>query len=277
MWKVRYYLPLVGFVVPTLVIGYGFVIPCSCIKGVNELSVGFGSTVLGAVLTYFAGIRSATATACPVRTPWRVRLARYLNRQAAHPRGWLGRVLGLIWSFEHRSLNAQTLDLLEIHATDRVLDVGCGSGTGVRDAASRASRGHVTGVDVSQLMLDAARRRNRAAVRSGHVDFACVKDGELGLASQAFERIYSVHCIYFWKDPVAMLSQLGAALRPGGRLVLAFVPDGPRVPRRFRDETYRFYAPDDVEHWLGAVGFTATKVVAAPRGAESVVWVVAER
>ncbi len=55
MWKVRYYLPLVGFVVPTLVIGYGFVIPCSCIKGVNELSVGFGSTVFGAVLTYFAG------------------------------------------------------------------------------------------------------------------------------------------------------------------------------------------------------------------------------
>jgi hypothetical protein len=54
---------------PTLAIGYGLVIPRSCIAGVKELSVGFGSTVLGAVLTYFAGIRTATATSCPVRVP----------------------------------------------------------------------------------------------------------------------------------------------------------------------------------------------------------------
>ena len=277
MWKVRYYLPLVGFVVPTLVIGYGFVIPCSCIKGVNELSIGFGSTVFGAALTYFAGIRSATATACPARAPWRVRVARYLNRQAAHPRGWFGRVLGFIWSFEHRKLNAKTLDLLEIRPTDRVLDVGCGSGTGVRDAASRASHGHVTGIDVSQLMVDTARRRNRHAVRSGQVDFTCVTDGDLGLASQSFERIYSVHCIYFWKDPAQTLRQLGAALRPGGRLVLAFVPDGSNVPQRFRDDTYRFYRPDEIERMLASVGFTATKVVSALGRGAAVVWVVAER
>jgi SAM-dependent methyltransferase len=112
----------------------------------------------------------------------------------------------------------ETLNLLEIRATDRVLDMGCGSGTGVRDAASRANRGYVTGLDVSQLMVDAARRRNRLAVRNGQVDFACVTDGELGLASQSFDRIYSVHCIYFWRDPAETLRQLGAALRPGGRL-----------------------------------------------------------
>jgi len=31
--KLRYLLPLVGFVVPTVVIGYGIVIPRSCIAG----------------------------------------------------------------------------------------------------------------------------------------------------------------------------------------------------------------------------------------------------
>jgi hypothetical protein len=54
--KFKYTIPLIGFVVPTLVIGYGFVIPNSVIAGVNELSVGFGTTVLGACLAYFAGI-----------------------------------------------------------------------------------------------------------------------------------------------------------------------------------------------------------------------------
>ena len=128
MWKMRYYLPLVGFVLPTVVIGYGFVIPSSCIRGVNELSVGFGSTVFGAIVTYFAGIRAATRTACPTRRPWRVRLARYINRQAASPRGAFGRFLGLIWTFEHRDVNRKALDFLGVETTDRVLEVGSGPG-----------------------------------------------------------------------------------------------------------------------------------------------------
>jgi len=59
--KLRMMLPLVGFVVPTVVIGYGFVIPRSCIAGVNELTVGFGTTVLGACATYVVGLRLAVA------------------------------------------------------------------------------------------------------------------------------------------------------------------------------------------------------------------------
>ena len=55
------YWPLVGFVVPTLIIGYGLVIPASCIAGVNELTVGFGATVAGACLTYWLGLRTAPA------------------------------------------------------------------------------------------------------------------------------------------------------------------------------------------------------------------------
>ena len=54
--KFKYIVPLLAFVVPTLVIGYGFVIPNSPIAGFNELTVGFGTTVLGACLAYFAGM-----------------------------------------------------------------------------------------------------------------------------------------------------------------------------------------------------------------------------
>lgn len=52
----KYIVPLIAFVVPTLVIGYGVVIPNSPIAGFNELSVGFGTTVVGACFAYFAGI-----------------------------------------------------------------------------------------------------------------------------------------------------------------------------------------------------------------------------
>jgi hypothetical protein len=51
--------PLLGFVVPTVAIGYGVVIPRSCIAGVNELTIGFATTVLGACVTYVLGVRGA--------------------------------------------------------------------------------------------------------------------------------------------------------------------------------------------------------------------------
>jgi ABC-type Fe3+ transport system permease subunit len=49
--KARYFLPLLGFAVPSLLIGFGFVIPGSCIEGVNNHTVGFASTVVGASVT----------------------------------------------------------------------------------------------------------------------------------------------------------------------------------------------------------------------------------
>jgi hypothetical protein len=55
--KTRHYVPLAGFVIPTVAIGYGVVIPRSCIAGVNELTIGFAATVLGACVTYLLGLR----------------------------------------------------------------------------------------------------------------------------------------------------------------------------------------------------------------------------
>ncbi|MCZ6872747.1 MAG: hypothetical protein O7G88_04330 [bacterium] len=55
--RFSYFYPLIGFVLPTLLVGYGLMIPRSCIAGLNELTIGFGGTVVGACLTYWAGIR----------------------------------------------------------------------------------------------------------------------------------------------------------------------------------------------------------------------------
>lgn len=55
--KLRHFWPLVGFVVPTVAIGYGYVIPKSCIAGVNDLTIGFATSILGACVTYVMGIR----------------------------------------------------------------------------------------------------------------------------------------------------------------------------------------------------------------------------
>jgi hypothetical protein len=60
--RLRHFVPLAGFLVPTIVIGYGVVLPRSCAAGVNELTIGFASTLLGVAITYVAGLAAALRT-----------------------------------------------------------------------------------------------------------------------------------------------------------------------------------------------------------------------
>jgi SAM-dependent methyltransferase len=276
MNKVRPYFPLLGFVLPTLFIGYGFVIPRSCIAGVNALSVGFASTVAGAVVAYFAGVRLAglpTQAAVCTKPPLRVRLWRWINRQAAHPKGLFGRFLGWNWKHETASVNATTLDLLGIEPTNHVLEVGCGPGLALQEAARRANGGRVLGVDVSPLMVQGARRHNRVAIREARVEVQQADADTLSLEAGTFDRIYSVHCLYFWKNLDRVLGQLAGALRPGGRLVLAFRPEGSNIPARFRDATYRFYAADEITARLSKLGLASQ----LSKESDTVAWISAER
>jgi hypothetical protein len=55
----RHLAPLVGFLVPSVLIGYGIVLPRAGVSGLDELSLGFASTLLGATVTYLIGIKMA--------------------------------------------------------------------------------------------------------------------------------------------------------------------------------------------------------------------------
>jgi hypothetical protein len=57
--KPHYFLPLAAHVVGTLAIGFGAVIPGSCIAGVNALTVGFLGSIVSTVVAYWVGIRLA--------------------------------------------------------------------------------------------------------------------------------------------------------------------------------------------------------------------------
>lgn len=254
MNRVRPYIPIISFAVPTLIVGYGFVIPRSCIAGVNELTIGFGTTILGAVFTYVAGQRAILQKCVCTKPPLRVRVARAINRQAASPSGWFGRFLGFIWPREHGRLNTEILDILDVRPGHAVLEIGSGTGHALQKAARRARGGRVLGIDISELMVKLARKRNSRAIERGEVDVRAGDIASLSFGEATFDRIFSVHCVYFWHDVDAVLAKLAATLKPEGRLVLAFRPQSDDVPERFRDPIYRFPRLHELQRALDRVG-----------------------
>ena len=68
--KLRYVIPLAAHVVPTVVIGFGYIIPGSCIAGINELTVGFAASIVSAGIAYWVGVRVAVRDlTAPTTTP----------------------------------------------------------------------------------------------------------------------------------------------------------------------------------------------------------------
>jgi SAM-dependent methyltransferase len=95
------------------------------------------------------------------------------------------------------------------------------------------------------------------------------------LKGATFDRILSVNSIYFWRDVEAVLSKITQALAPGGKLALAFRPDGDDVPERFRDPTYRFPRLEVVKGTLERLGLTLEG--SAPTVAPGIVLLVASK
>jgi SAM-dependent methyltransferase len=106
-----------------------------------------------------------------------------------------------------------------ITATDHVLDVGCGTGSTTRAAATRAVRGGVLGVDLSSAMLAVARRR-AGAEGLANVEFLQADAQVHPFRAASFDVAVSRTAAMFFADRVAALANVRRALRPGGRLVL---------------------------------------------------------
>jgi len=146
-----------------------------------------------------------------------------LNKHYGCPKGVMGRLAGEVMVRQHRPETAWTLDLLDIQPADTVLEVGFGAGQGVKHAASKVTSGRVRGIDLSEEMVRVATRRNASAVKAGRVALSQGNITALPFEDQHFDKIMTIHTLYFWPEPhepSQALSELCRVLKPGGRLVI---------------------------------------------------------
>ena len=116
---------------------------------------------------------------------------------------------------------ALLLGHLRLAGGESVLEIGCGTGALTLPLAQAVGpRGRVVAVDISEPMLDAARRR---VGESGAPNVTLFLGDAQGFAFQpaSFDVATSRMGVMFFADPVAAFRNIGGALKPGGRLVFA--------------------------------------------------------
>jgi SAM-dependent methyltransferase len=108
------------------------------------------------------------------------------------------------------------LDLLEVRSGRSLLDVACGTGTFLQQAARRGLR--VSGVDLSQVALD------HAKARVPHADLRKARGEELPFGETTFDYVTCIGSLEHFPDPEGGAREIARVLKPDGRAIV-YVPN----------------------------------------------------
>jgi ubiquinone/menaquinone biosynthesis C-methylase UbiE len=157
-----------------------------------------------------------------------------------------------------REVQAQALAALALTEKDVLLDVGCGTGAAVRDAAPTVTR--AVGFDLSPGMIAQAKERaaelDNVEFRTGDVS------GRLPFADGAFTALVCTTAFHHFPRPTDTIREMARVLAPSGRLIIAdanrrhaavFALD--LVLRVAQPSHAGFRSPRQLMHDLCAAGF----------------------
>lgn len=157
-----------------------------------------------------------------------------------------------------REVQVQALAALALTEKDVLLDVGCGTGAAVRDAAPTVTR--AVGFDLSPGMIAQAEERaaelDNVEFRTGDVS------GRLPFADGAFTALVCTTAFHHFPRPTDTIREMARVLAPSGRLIIAdanrrhaavFALD--LVLRVAQPSHAGFRSPGQLMHDLCAAGF----------------------
>ncbi len=158
------------------------------------------------------------------------------------------RINPLVWTEQMRD---EAVDMLDIAAGDRVLDVGCGTGFATTALARKSDRVHA--IDQSPHQLSQAFEKFG---RRGPVRFYRGDAERLPFPNDSFDVVWSSGSIEYWPDPVATLAELRRVARPDGQVLIVgpLTPEG-AVARRLADAIMLFYDEREADRLFEAAGY----------------------
>jgi len=174
------------------------------------------------------------------------------------------------WS---RRLAPPFLDFAGVGDGDRVLDVGCGTGSLTFAVASHANVTEVVGVDLSTAYIE----RAKSNCSDDRIEFLEGDAFDLPVDDAAFDRVFSFLVLQFIPNPMRAIAEMRRTLRPGGvaaaavwdvrgglifnRLFFdtaaAVVPEA--AERRKQNYTRPLTRPGELAEAWRAAGFKATQ------------------
>jgi ubiquinone/menaquinone biosynthesis C-methylase UbiE len=187
-----------------------------------------------------------------------------LEGQHGHPRGLIGRLLGEQMVRQHVPETSWTISLLDLTPESQVLEIGFGAGRAIEVVAAQTLKGHVSGIDHSQTMVQAASRRNAKAIKAGRVTLQHGDINALPFSDGQFNGVFTIQTLYFWSDATRALAEIYRVLKPGGRLVVTLSTGTIEGAEASGLEAYQQVLDEQIIPGMKQLGFRQAEIKQGP-------------
>lgn len=150
------------------------------------------------------------------------RVKGFIDDQYRKPNGLIGTYIGEKMVRQHKPETIWTIELLNIQQSDSVLELGCGAGYAMKMILKHNIECKVVGLDLSPTVIRSAMIRNKKALNNEKAKLVQANVKSLPFEDEQFDKVFSIHTIYFWDDLSATISEIVRVLKPGGIFLLTF-------------------------------------------------------
>ena len=178
----------------------------------------------------------------------------WLGNQLKKPTGFVSKWVGKYMEKGNYEINDWTLGLVNIKGKESILEVGVGNGSTLNRVAHLNINGENYGVDVSKEMVKEAIKLNKYFVENELMDISQSDIGDMPFSNDRFDKIYTVHTIYFWSDLDKGLSETYRMLKPNGTLFISIM-DTSYMKKMKRTKNFNLLDNQEIEKGLRMQNF----------------------
>jgi ubiquinone/menaquinone biosynthesis C-methylase UbiE len=180
------------------------------------------------------------------------------------PRGFAGRITAWFMEKGHRSIYENVAKVLKLQPEDDLAEVACGSGYFLKKYASHVRS--VAGIDLSELMVKLAIKKNKDRVATGTAEFVHGEASKLPWEDSKFSVVTTMGSFIGFSRPVDSLKEMYRVLRPGGRAVISIewhAEDGRDHTKEVKQWGMGLWTEEQVRAMMKEAGFSEVSIIYA--------------
>lgn len=144
----------------------------------------------------------------------------FIDNQYKTPKGLIGTYIGEKMVWQHKPETLWTIELLDIKPGENVLELGCGSGYAMKLILEKNMADKVVGLDLSPAVIRSAAIRNKKALQDEKAKLIQGNVKYLDFQDEHFEKVFSIHTIYFWDELADTITEIFRVLKPSGACII---------------------------------------------------------
>jgi SAM-dependent methyltransferase len=164
----------------------------------------------------------------------------------------------------HKSIYESVAKTLELSPEDDFLEVACGNGYFLKRYASHVHT--VAGLDLSELAVKLATKKNKDRVKAGTAEFLCSEASQLPWGDSRFSAATCMGAFPWLSKPSDTLKEIYRVLRPAGRAVISIewhTEDGVDRLKEVERFGHQTWSEAEVRDMFKAAGFSDISVTYA--------------